>query len=174
MRNAQQEEIPGQALAQIWRPVVNAFTATGITKPTDRLIALYGVGSRIKRVCGWPYVAGMFLKNLQSQLCWKVTEESKSTRPETPIAPTWSWASISSPVNMMPQWELIERDETGEGPQAGDLNKQYLCDVLSIEPGTSAAENSGHTSSATLHVSCHLVPATIFESQPLSLRFNPV
>ncbi|KAH6613038.1 heterokaryon incompatibility protein-domain-containing protein, partial [Boeremia exigua] len=94
LRNAQEEEISGQALHEIWRPIVNTYASTDITKPTDRLVALHGVGMRIEHICGWSYVAGMFLKNLQSQLCWAANGHHDAQRPEKVIVPSWSWLSV--------------------------------------------------------------------------------
>lgn len=168
LRNAQEQNIPGQALHEIWRPVVGAFTSAGITKPTDRLIALHGVGTRIQEVCSWPYVAGMFLNNLQSQLCWAAVGDVKLQRPEIPIAPSWSWASVTGPIDMMPQWDLVDSDRNGEGPKAEDLKEEYLCQITGVERGTSAAETSGHVSTAELRISCYMVPARL--SHPKEIR----
>jgi hypothetical protein len=170
-RNTQEDEIPGQALREIWRPIVHLFTSSDITKPTDRLIALHGVGSRIEKVCGWPYVAGMFLKNLQSQLCWAANGDPKLLRPEVSIAPSWSWVSVNQPVQLMPQWELVESDATGEGPKPGDLNEESLCQIQGVERGTSPAEVSGHISSAQLRVSCYMVPAEFLDCNDVRKEF---
>ncbi|KAJ8112221.1 hypothetical protein OPT61_g5361 [Boeremia exigua] len=163
--NGQEEAILGQSLRQVWRPAVNKFAFTNITKPTDRHIAIHGIGSRIRDICGWPYVAGMFLKNLQSQLCWATIGDCKSLRPECAIAPSWSWVSVNQPVEMMPQWYLVENDKTGDGPRPEDLKEQYLCRVTDVESGSSAEESTGHVSTAKLHVSCYMVPAVFIDPE---------
>ncbi|KXJ85676.1 heterokaryon incompatibility protein-domain-containing protein, partial [Microdochium bolleyi] len=60
LRVDQEHAVAGRALAEIWRPVVRLYTTLAITRWTDRLIALAGVGQRIQDRLGWDYVAGMF------------------------------------------------------------------------------------------------------------------
>ncbi|PVH96567.1 HET-domain-containing protein [Periconia macrospinosa] len=171
-RNSQEDEVPGQALREIWRPVVHSFTSTNITEPTDRLIALHGVGARIQSVCGWEYIAGMFVKNLQSQLCWAAVGDPYTARPGSTIAPSWSWVSANQPINMMPQWDVLESHRTGQGPKPKDLGEEYLCDIKGISRGTSPQEDSGHFSSAKLHVSGYLVSAEFLN--PADVRSDAV
>lgn len=111
---------PGHALSLIWRPIVRHYTTLSITKWTDRLIALAGVGQTIQDSLGWQYVAGMFVKNLPAQLLWQVIKRGdlsqlhdptqlkrKATRPLPRLAPSWSWLSLDAPVDLMPHWKQI-------------------------------------------------------------------
>ncbi|KAH7304053.1 heterokaryon incompatibility protein-domain-containing protein, partial [Stachybotrys elegans] len=94
-RIAQEKHIPGLALKDIWRPALEAYTATAITKNSDRLVALHGVGMRIQEAFGWDYVAGMFpTNNLVSQMLWRPKGTGIARRPDIRIAPSWSWVSI--------------------------------------------------------------------------------
>ena len=42
------------------------------------------------------YVAGLWKKNIESQLLWEVAEPDE--RPLPPTAPSWSWASLRGAV----------------------------------------------------------------------------
>lgn len=159
LRMAQEDEIPGFALQDIWKPVVEAYTLTAITKPIDRLIALYGVGIMIQEACGWEYVAGMFPgKNLVSQLLWRASGVgSAPRRPDKRIAPSWSWASIEGGASVMPQWR-----EVGTGHDkvsAEELRETPFCRVTECMAPTSFDADDGRLSShARLKLECYLLP----------------
>ncbi|KAI1321908.1 heterokaryon incompatibility protein-domain-containing protein [Xylariaceae sp. FL0255] len=170
-KSLQMDSIPGWALKEIWRPTIQRYTSTGITKPSDRLIAIRGVGLNIENVFGWNYVAGIFLmKDTPSQLVWKPMgsghaqfpatppyNHSKPTRPERTIAPSWSWASIDGPINMMPQWDAVENQQRERAISAEELRESALCKVLGIQSGGSPAEKAGLISQARLQLSCFMV-----------------
>jgi hypothetical protein len=116
---------PGQALSQIWQPVVRNYTSLHITKWSDRLIALAGVAETIKASLGWDYVAGLFTINIQTQLLWQVIRkgdltrlhdptqlERRPTRPSPTVAPSWSWLSLDAPVDLMPHWQKVMTSES--------------------------------------------------------------
>lgn len=64
----------------------------------------------------------------------------------------------------MPQWDVLESDTTRQGPKPKDLEEEYLCDIKGIVRGTSPQEDTGHFSSAKLHVSGYLVSAEFLNS----------
>ena len=97
-----------------WRQVVEDYSCRKLTDQADRLPAIAAIA------CGFAsllpensrYVAGHWLDFLSSSLCWKVREITifESTglglepRPEPATAPTWSWASVTTPngIDMRP------------------------------------------------------------------------
>ncbi|KAI1427701.1 heterokaryon incompatibility protein-domain-containing protein [Xylaria sp. FL1777] len=170
-QNLQEDTIPGWALSDLWRPIIRTYTSTGITKPSDRLIAIHGVGLRIQEVCGWTYVAGLFMKNMPSQLVWTPMHKShpsmipsssptsigQTSRPQVAIAPSWSWASLDGPINMLPQWDAVENPMTGRGMNREFLREKALCEILGVDRGDSVAERTGLISQAKLQICCYLV-----------------
>jgi hypothetical protein len=145
------------------------YTLAGITKPSDRLIAIRGVGVKIEKLLGSTYVAGLFLKDAPSQLVWKVaaighsriplTVENlhlKPSRPKIPIAPSWSWAAIDGPIDLMPQWDSVEELGGERAMRPEDLQERALCEVLSVHHGDSEAERAGLVSQAKLEICCYM------------------
>jgi hypothetical protein len=81
---------------------VQNYSTTAITNPVDKLIAISGIARLYADLTGDTYIAGMWRKNLESQFSWKrigPTCETNSTPPANRCGPTWSWASIDSPVD---------------------------------------------------------------------------
>jgi hypothetical protein len=119
VRNAQEADLPGRALSEIWRPVVRVYSTLDITNWTDRLIALAGIGKRITNSLGWDYEAGLFMVNVETQLLWQpiygdLTRlhdpkqlKKRATRPLPNLAPSWSWLSLDAPINYMPHWQRV-------------------------------------------------------------------
>ncbi|KAH6613998.1 heterokaryon incompatibility protein-domain-containing protein [Boeremia exigua] len=86
----------------LWAAVVKVYTKTAITNPDDKLIAMSGLAEIISEEVGCTYVAGLWRKNLASQLLWHVEPVFRSSdrtfsHPATSItgcAPSFSWAAI--------------------------------------------------------------------------------
>ncbi|KAF2973184.1 hypothetical protein GQX73_g416 [Xylaria multiplex] len=94
-----------------WCEIVQAYTRTSITKPSDKLIALAGVAQLISPsddttdvTIPKSYVAGLFKKHLLLMLEWHSDGHMYSlpgpvrSRPPHYRAPSWSWASIDGRV----------------------------------------------------------------------------
>ena len=102
--------------------MVAAFTKRQINsrpeeryKDTERLVALSRVARRFSRIlsevhrCVDDYLAGMWRRDLEASLLWSVEECLQEhlpgmqwRRPQTPRAPSWSWAAIEGPVLIEP------------------------------------------------------------------------
>ncbi|KAI8664572.1 HET domain-containing protein [Fusarium keratoplasticum] len=63
--------------------------------PTDRLIAVQGLGRRLAAMHDTEYFAGIFSSNLADGLLWAAYDEIKN-REKLKHFPTWSWASCGS------------------------------------------------------------------------------
>lgn len=185
LRVDQEASVPGRALAEIWRPVVRQYTTLNITRWSDHLIALAGVGRRIQGLMGWGYVAGLFDVNMASQLTWRVMEQNAKTqlcvpdrrhkgvkRPAPRLAPTWSWLSLDGRINFLPHWEIVKFSETALHMDAvkrlterwmtpEDLKEQPLCRVREISRPSTTEETVGIRSTATLRLSGFLIPIVI-------------
>ncbi|KAF8865250.1 hypothetical protein BDZ45DRAFT_548646, partial [Acephala macrosclerotiorum] len=67
----------------------------------DKLAAISGIAGRTRRILGYDYPAGLWGKDIEYQLLWKVDTWSPraskltASRASSFVAPTWSWASIN-------------------------------------------------------------------------------
>lgn len=111
----------GRDIYDIWRPIVRAYSASGLTKDWDRLVAIHGVATKVARVLGCRYAAGLLGRNMESQLAWEVADNKKTKWPGVPVAPSWSWASVVGAVSMLPQWDACD------GPE--QIKEVTLCEV---------------------------------------------
>ncbi|OCK74277.1 HET-domain-containing protein [Lepidopterella palustris CBS 459.81] len=96
---------------QDWCYAVMDFTHRGMTQAKDRLIAIAGIAEAVQRRTKNAYLAGLWRDQLALGLLWNVPFEREytatttnaytihaSSRHEDPIAPSWSWASVTVPV----------------------------------------------------------------------------
>lgn len=85
---------------RLWWIVVEQYTRLELTYPRDRLMALAGVaqeiGAKYQAHLG-RYFAGLWENELLLQYAW-AADGLLSARPFPHVAPTWSWASITSPI----------------------------------------------------------------------------
>jgi hypothetical protein len=129
-RSAVETGLKGRDMVEIWKPIVRAYSACKLTKSSDRLIALHGVAMKIKNVLGCQYSAGLFHRDMESQLLWEIEDTKTSSRPESHIAPSWSWASILGPVSVLPQWDQCTSEDSVRQLKSEELNEMALCKVL--------------------------------------------
>lgn len=93
---------------EAWEVAVRQYSARVLTKQTDRIPAILGLGRRMEAILGDRFVAGVWngAYCLRS-VCWEVTS------PGVRVAhyPSWSWASNTSPV----QYSMlcVDRVESG-------------------------------------------------------------
>lgn len=81
-------------LADTWDLVRDKFITCDLTCPEDKLVALSGVARAVSEMTGDQYVAGLWRKNLEAELCWRVSKP----QPKPPYrAPSWSWAAVDGP-----------------------------------------------------------------------------
>lgn len=95
---------------QIWSQIVEYYSECGLTKSSDKLVALSGLAKRAKRLFRDDYVAGMWRRTLEFDLFWYTEDVTQalrwqeeaniSTRAESYRAPSFSWASIDAEIRM--------------------------------------------------------------------------
>lgn len=79
-----------------WRTeLVPEFSRRDLTYEADRLIALGALAQLFSTVTGVEYVCGLWKSDLLYDLLWCVVDPQHSSRANTYVAPTWSWASIN-------------------------------------------------------------------------------
>ncbi|KAM0232473.1 hypothetical protein ACHAP5_010726 [Fusarium lateritium] len=86
----------------LWHRIVEQYTASALTVPSDKLLACSGVAKRLSGVLQDDYVAGLWRRFLEGELLWVVQNNHQlgpCTRARGYRAPSWSWASIDGPVS---------------------------------------------------------------------------
>ncbi|KAI0554272.1 HET-domain-containing protein [Xylaria curta] len=85
-----------------WTLLIGGYSNRALTYEDDKLPAISALARRFSLTDELPiprtYLAGLWLEDLPWLLCWRVFQRRFEKRPETYCAPTWSWASISTPV----------------------------------------------------------------------------
>lgn len=95
-----------------WESVVTEYVRRQLTYSSDRLAALAGLAARAH--IAQPeakYLAGLWSDTLPLSLMWETEKRSERIRPY--IAPSWSWASVTSPVFWPLQEFFDTQDRTG-------------------------------------------------------------
>lgn len=103
-------EAPSQSsFSTVWGQVLMNYSQRSLTIATDRLAAIYGLAEALRGSYGLTYVAGLWKEQLQKDLLWVRSHSLGSrtgalpdARPDTAIAPSWSWASLNAPVKFIP------------------------------------------------------------------------
>jgi hypothetical protein len=93
------------AYLRIWENVVEEYSQTSLTNPTDKLIAISGIAKSFANVTSQIYVAGLWRESLEHALLWTCPESEMYDvdgaiypQPTTWRAPSWSWASVDGPI----------------------------------------------------------------------------
>ncbi|KAF2035855.1 HET-domain-containing protein [Setomelanomma holmii] len=98
---------------ELWKRVVEMYSTTNLSHPSDKLVALSGIATHFQRhllsaSTSRLYIAGLWSQNLESQLLWSVNDvwNAAARRFENPAkrvpgrAPSFSWAAIDSPLGI--------------------------------------------------------------------------
>ncbi|KAM7203936.1 Heterokaryon incompatibility protein (HET) domain containing protein [Rhypophila sp. PSN 637] len=90
-----------QAFCGIWQEVVEKYTSANLTVTSDRVVALDGVIDLVKAYTGFRNHAGIWEEFMIEQLPWRcvLRESTAPTERSQLLAPSWSWMSVSWPVN---------------------------------------------------------------------------
>ena len=134
--DAAKARLRGLDLLQLWRSLIQEYTRGRLTNASDKLVAIAGMAEHFGRYSGSTYVAGLWKgpnnQGVIEQLLWRTTEPA--TRPSEVLAPTWSWASIATPVvdPVRTQW--------GREPTATETHRLLAeCILITAQPVTDSA-----------------------------------
>lgn len=84
-----------------WPRIVAHYSACGLTKQQDILVAIAGIARRLCPIVKDLYVAGLWAKSLPTALLWKRSAPKESRPPPTEyFAPTFSWAASDGEVTL--------------------------------------------------------------------------
>ncbi|KAI1317490.1 hypothetical protein F5Y16DRAFT_149219 [Xylariaceae sp. FL0255] len=81
----------------LWNQTVTQYSTCALSKPTDKLVAIGGLARTFSGAMKTDYLAGLWRDHLIQGLNWE-TISPTARRLGTYRAPTWSWASIDSPI----------------------------------------------------------------------------
>lgn len=90
-----------------WDDVVHEYTTRAVTLASDKLRALSAIARVYQLETGKEYLAGLWKEDIPIALCWgngpwrgsgRYGRFLTSQRPREYRAPSWSWASIDTPV----------------------------------------------------------------------------
>lgn len=129
----------------LWEWAVRHYSKCGLTKSSDKLVAISGLARVIQLQTNDEYVAGLWRKNVESQLCWYASPEDGNG--STPYwAPTWSWASIDTfSVNFSWMSRAFSRGDS------------LYIKVLEVSTTPVGHDPLGQISNANLCLSCDLL-----------------
>ena len=78
---------------EVWLRVMETYTRSALTFPTDRIAALAGIAGMIKSSTGMDYLAGLWVDLFPEALMWW-----PGTPQSTLPLPSWSWLSWNVPI----------------------------------------------------------------------------
>ncbi|CZR50941.1 uncharacterized protein PAC_00815 [Phialocephala subalpina] len=87
-----------RSFRKTWREIVREFSKRHLTFATDKLPALAGVAYEMAAMSHQSYVAGLWKGDLINDLLWCRDFPTIPLPRPNYRAPSWSWASIDSPV----------------------------------------------------------------------------
>lgn len=91
----------------LWGCILEEYTKRKLTYEKDRFVAISGIASKLREDGTYRgrYVAGLWERDLESQLLWHTTDLSRTTSFQSvqsnPMFPTWSWAYRNLPIDTM-------------------------------------------------------------------------
>lgn len=85
-----------------WHRIVEQYSARELTMPRDKLPAISGIASKIRKATHSEYIAGLWKSNLAFDLLWQrmvpTPTDGESHALDTWRAPSFSWSSLNVPV----------------------------------------------------------------------------
>jgi hypothetical protein len=80
----------------MWPWIVETYSRCKLTFNEDKFPAVSGLARELHLQTNDQYLAGLWRRNIESQLCWNTV--GLGDRYKNKIAPTWSWASTEAEV----------------------------------------------------------------------------
>jgi hypothetical protein len=132
----------------MWSWIIEQYSASALSVPTDKLVALSGIARAIHDQTGDQYAAGMWRKSLDVDLCWEPhpVQQNRHTvnKRNTHIAPSWSWASQDA--RFMPgSSDLLGGDHVP------------LITILDLDIQPAGQDPFGQLAGARLRLSCRVL-----------------
>lgn len=131
-----------------WSTLIKVYTRLSLTYPSDIFPALSGLAREWNSKIDDEYVAGMWRKTLFQELCWYTRQSMR--RPESWRAPSWSWASVDTPIETWSEhYTHHNRDEDA-------------LEILEAECTPIGADYAGELSSGRLLISGRATTCSLY------------
>jgi hypothetical protein len=152
----------------IWKKIIAIYTATNITKDTDKLVAISGIATHMKTHIGSgtdEYLAGLWSGHFAAQLLWQAVHVPpvqgilRKSRPPVYCAPSWSWASVNANIVFD---SYISRESRIQRASPANHNQCPLVTILSrcVIPASSSAP-FGHSTGGEIRLQGHVIPIVL-------------
>ena len=118
---------------RLWNLVVNQYQTLDLTFERDKLVAISGLAKLHSKFLDTQYLAGMWRAHLAEQLLWVRRMGCRPCSYRGYIAPSWSWASIPTPV-----WLTIRGEENFPGiaglrmQRSGEGNPRHFRPLIEV------------------------------------------
>jgi hypothetical protein len=118
-----------KATTMAWTKIIGGYSKRQLTYASDKLPAISGMARKFSRINGSSafrtYLSGIWLEDLPWLLCWRAFDRIFEKRTTVYCAPTWSWASLETPViwdsNIFGAKRKMTVVRTSTTPQGQDL-----------------------------------------------------
>ncbi|KAK3623540.1 hypothetical protein LTR56_011799 [Elasticomyces elasticus] len=137
-----------------WCDIVKGYSECDLSFTSDKLVAVAGIAQMISRVTQCRYLAGLWRKDLEHQLMWKVESPLPAAIKNRTRGPSWSWAAVDGGVTWS-RW-----DGGGEHDEIQWLARIESCKVKSITP-----DSFGQVASGSLVITGPLVVLKVTEDK---------
>ena len=127
---------------KVWSQIVEKYSRSGLSKDTDKLVALSGLASRFHEVFGDTYLAGLWRSRLLQDLLWCAIFPHKASRYDDYVAPTWSWASLNGESRCCRDYESPD---------------EAVCTILSAFVTLKTSSPFGEVAYGELQIFCRLI-----------------
>jgi len=147
-----QEYTGGSMMRSVWQALVSEYTRRHLTYQTDRLVGLSGLAGAWECSEDDIYLAGLWKRQLPRYLVWyahgpsPLASKRESRRHESYYAPSWSWASITGPVDFFRSQRQLE---------------QYQLTVLEAKTEPTTINRFGPVQNGHLRLLTFLVPVQL-------------
>lgn len=151
-----------EQIKDMWQKLVSNYTLKALTHKTDLLPAASGLMKRLQQANLGECLAGMWRKYLPEHMTWSVAAaKNEHARHETYVAPTWSWASVTAPVDFP---TYIHAASTLILPTT--LPKPLVvAEIIDVQCTPAGLDTTGSLSDGVLTIRAPAVPALLLSSQ---------
>ncbi|KNG50727.1 heterokaryon incompatibility protein [Stemphylium lycopersici] len=112
--NTDDTEPSKSILYERWSEIVLTYSACELSFDTDILPAISGLAQQFGELLGDVYLAGLWQSTLLRDLLWSRSSAWKASdlipRPHSYRAPSWSWASLKSPIIWLHPDHIVSTD----------------------------------------------------------------
>jgi hypothetical protein len=166
------------SVQELWVNAVQSYTSCSLTKPDDKLLAVWGIAKTVKDLVTYKndYAAGMWNSTLYKQLAWRVVDCKKARRLDTiseKYVPTWSWASMHE--NHMSQGceiFLSPHIENSREPIIPVRNHDGTKLAFEVDDNSTSTDIQPHLKSPILALQGHIFQAFIVQTSAEKWSLN--